>query len=213
MRHRQIWFRELNEKISDLCWTPASQEAEQLDQSDQAPQPSEEIRVCNERKWNGIPRYFSVQFVPLSQFIGAILASSGMCQVQFDLYRCWGRRLIWNNEEVSPILPYYNTIVTVVVYFCSQGYTGLLRFGDRCGHLAHLNIRSEEEQVSDPQSWCGCLLQVQQDWRASWEPATAPRPGPHFMSRVRYWNWLSIHKCRHLVNRLICTLPFQSRNV
>ena len=116
--------------ISDLCWTPASQEAEQLDQSDQAPQPSEEIRVCNE--WNS---YFSVQFVPLSQFIGAILASSGMCQVQFDLYRCWGRRLIWNNEEVSPILPYYNTIVTVVVYFCSQGYTGLLRFGDRCGHV------------------------------------------------------------------------------
>ena len=130
MRHRQIWFRKLNEKIPDLCWTPASQEAEQLDQSDQAPQPSEEIRVCNE--WNS---YFSVQFVPLSQFIGAILASSGMCQVQFDLYRCWGRRLIWNNEEVSPILPYYNTIVTVVVYFCSQGYTGLLRFGDRCGHI------------------------------------------------------------------------------
>ena len=159
-----------------------------------------------EVEWNS---YFSVQFVPLSQFIGAILASSGMCQVQFDLYRCWGRRLIWNNEEVSPILPYYNTIVTVVVYFCSQGYTGLLRFGDRCGHLAHLNIRREEEQVSDPQFWCGCLLQVQQDWRASWEPATAPRPGPHFMSRVRYWNWLSIHKCRHLVNRLICTLPFQ----
>ena len=58
-------------------------------------------------------------------------------------------------------------------------------------YLAHLNIRSEEVQVSDPQSWCGCLLQVQEDWRASWEPATAPRPGPHFMSGVRYWNWLS----------------------
>lgn len=134
MRHRQIWFRKLNEKIPDLCWTPASQEAEQLDQSDQAPQPSEEIRVCNE--WNGM------EFLFLCSICSIVTIYRGNIGFKWDVpSSIWFVQMlgeeayIWNNEEVSPILPYYNTIVTVVVYFCSQGYTGLLRFGDRCGHI------------------------------------------------------------------------------
>ena len=79
--------------LSYLCWTPASQEAEQLDQADQAPQPREE----EIRAWNCEFPFLCSICSTLSQFIGAILASSGMCQVQFDLYGCRGRRLIWNN--------------------------------------------------------------------------------------------------------------------
>lgn len=78
--------------------------------------------------------------------------------------------LIWNNEEVSPILP-YTTIVRLLQWFTSvlkdTAAAGILRFRDRCGHLAHLNIWSEEVQASDPHIRCGCLLQVQEDERAS----------------------------------------------
>ena len=45
--------------------------------------------------------------------------------------------------------------------------TGILRFRDRCGHLVHLNIWSEEEQIPDPQPFSLCLLEVQENWRAS----------------------------------------------
>ena len=64
--------------------------------------------------------------------------------------------------------------------------TGILRFRDRCGHLVHLNIWSEEEQVPDPQPRSLCILEGQKNRRVSWEPRAVTRPAPHFMSGVRY---------------------------
>ena len=60
----------------------------------------------------------------LSQFIGAILASSGMCQVQFDLYGCWGGGggLFGTTKR---FLQYCLTTIVTLVYFCSQGYRNI----------------------------------------------------------------------------------------
>ena len=80
--------------------------------------------------------YLSVQFVSLSQFIEAILASRGMCQVQFDLYRCWGRRLIWFGTTKRFLQYCLTTIVRLLQWFTSvlkDTAAGILRFRDGRG--------------------------------------------------------------------------------